>query len=101
AVPICNGTYDVEHYNNNATTWTVGVNYEIFHNMSVYLRANNGTHFLDFDNGIRSSGSLLATTNTTTGITTPVETVKNYEGGFKYQSSFAYVDVSAYHRQFT
>jgi hypothetical protein len=101
AVPICNGTFDVEHYNKNATTWTFGVNYEIFHNMSVYVRANNGTHFLDFDNGIRSSGSLTATTNTTTGITTPVETVKNYETGFKYQSAFAYVDVSAYHRQFT
>jgi outer membrane receptor protein involved in Fe transport len=93
AVPMCNGTFDVEHYNKNATTWTVGANYEIFHNMSVYLRANNGTHFDDFDNGIRGV--------TPNGNFAPVQTVKNYEGGFKYQSSFAYVDVSAYHRQFT
>jgi outer membrane receptor protein involved in Fe transport len=93
AVPICNGTFDVEHYNKNATTWTVGANYEIFHNMSVYVRANNGTHFDDFDNGIRGV--------TPNGNFAPVETVKNYETGFKYQSAFAYVDVSAYHRQFT
>jgi outer membrane receptor protein involved in Fe transport len=93
AVPMCNGTFDVEHYSKNATTWTVGANYEIFHNMSVYLRANNGTHFDDFDNGIRGV--------TPNGNFAPVQTVKNYEGGFKYQSSFAYVDVSAYHRQFT
>ncbi|HEY2783017.1 MAG TPA: TonB-dependent receptor [Steroidobacteraceae bacterium] len=91
AVGVCNGTYDVEHYARNSTTWTVGANYEIFHNMSVYLRANNGTHFDDFDNGIRGAGGNFA----------PVQTVKNYETGFKYQSVFAYVDVSAYHRQFT
>jgi outer membrane receptor protein involved in Fe transport len=91
AVGVCNGTFDVEHYAKNSTTWTVGANYEIFHNMSVYVRANNGTHFDDFDNGIRGAGGNFA----------PVNTVKNYETGFKYQSAFAYVDVSAYHRQFT
>jgi len=92
-VGVCNGTYDVEHYAKNATTWTVGVNYEIFSNMSVYLRANNGTHFDDFDNGIRGVSP--------NGNFAPVETLKNYEGGFKYQSRYAYVDVNAYHRQFT
>jgi len=93
AVPICNGTYDVEHYSKNSTSWTVGVNYEIFSNMSAYVRANNGTHFDDFDNGIRGV--------TPNGNFAPVETLKNYEVGFKYQSSLAYVDVSAYHKQFT
>jgi outer membrane receptor protein involved in Fe transport len=92
AVPICNGTYDVEHYSKNSTSWTVGVNYEIFSNMSAYIRANNGTHFDDFDNGIRGV--------TPNGNFAPVETLKNYEVGFKYQSSLAYVDVSAYHKQF-
>jgi outer membrane receptor protein involved in Fe transport len=92
AVPICNGTYDVEHYSKNSTSWTVGVNYEIFSNMSAYIRANNGTHFDDFDNGIRGV--------TPNGHFAPVETLKNYEVGFKYQSSLAYVDVSAYHKQF-
>ena len=92
-VGVCNGTFDVEHYAKNSTTWTVGVNYEIFSNMSVYLRANNGTHFDDFDNGIRGVSP--------NGNFAPVETLKNYEGGFKYQSRFAYVDVNLYHRQFT
>jgi hypothetical protein len=91
AVPVCNGTWDVENYSKNSTTWTTGVNYEIFSNMSVYVRANNGTHFDDFDNGIRGAKGNFA----------PVETVKNYEGGFKYQSSLAYVDMNIYHRQFT
>jgi hypothetical protein len=90
-VGVCNGTYDVEHYAKNSTTWTVGINYEIFSNMSVYLRANNGTHFDDFDNGIRGAGGKFS----------PVETLKNYEGGFKYQSRYAYADVNVYHRQFT
>jgi outer membrane receptor for Fe3+-dicitrate len=92
-VGVCNGTYDVEHYAKNATTWTVGVNYEIFSNMSVYVRANNGTHFDDFDNGIRGVSP--------NGNFSPVQTLKNYEGGFKYQSRYAYVDVNAYHKQFT
>jgi len=93
AVPICNGTYDVEHYSKNSTTWTVGANYEITSHMSAYVRANNGTHFDDFDNGIRGS--------TPNGNFAPSETLKNYEAGFKYQSSIAYVDMSVYHKQFT
>ena len=91
ATPICNGTFDVEHYSKNATTWTVGANYEIANNMSAYVRANNGTHFDDFDNGIRGASGKFS----------PAETLKNYEAGFKYQSSFAYVDMSVYHKQFT
>jgi outer membrane receptor protein involved in Fe transport len=47
-------------------------------------------HFNDFDNGIRGAKGNFA----------PLETVKNYEVGFKYQNKYAYVDVSAYHRQF-
>ncbi|HME39238.1 MAG TPA: TonB-dependent receptor [Steroidobacteraceae bacterium] len=93
ATPVCNGTYDVEHYSKNATSWTVGVNYEIFSNMSAYVRVNNGTHFDDFDNGIRGVSP--------NGNFSPVETLKNYEGGFKFQNSIAYVDMSLYHKQFT
>jgi outer membrane receptor protein involved in Fe transport len=92
-VGVCNGTYDVEHYDRNATSWTVGANYEIFNNMSVYVRANTGTHFDDFDNGIRGVSP--------NGNFAPVQTIKNYEGGFKYQSTIAYVDMSIYHKQFT
>ena len=66
------------------------MNYEIFNNMSVYARFNTGVHFDDFDNGIRDADGKFA----------PLETNKNIEFGFKFQNSLAYVDVSAYHRQF-
>jgi len=100
AVPICNGTWDNEHYDKTKASFTTGINYEIFNNMSVYVRFNTGAHFDDFDNGIRSSGPLNATVNTSTGISAPIQTMKNYEGGFKFQNSFAYADISVYHRQF-
>ncbi len=89
-VPICNGTWDYEHYDKTRPVWTIGGNYEIFDNMSAYVRVNNGVHFNDFDNGIRGAKGQFA----------PLQTVKNYEVGFKYQDKYAYVDVSAYHRQF-
>jgi outer membrane cobalamin receptor len=91
AVPICNGTWDYESYKKTATTVTVGANYEFASNMSVYGRANNGTHFDDFDNGIRGAGGNFA----------PETKVKNVEVGFKYQSPMVYVDVSAYYKKFT
>ncbi len=90
ATPTCNGTWDNENYNKTRPSFTTGVNYEIFNNMSVYARFNTGVHFDDFDNGIRGAGGNFA----------PLETNKNIEFGFKFQNSFAYADISAYHRQF-
>ncbi|HEX7128683.1 MAG TPA: TonB-dependent receptor [Rhodanobacteraceae bacterium] len=89
--PICNGTFDREHYDKTHPSFTAGVNYEINPNMSVYVRANTGGHFDDFDNGIRGAGGNFA----------PMQKVENMEAGFKYQSNVLYVDVSAYHRLFT
>jgi outer membrane receptor protein involved in Fe transport len=91
AVPICNGTWDNEYYNKTRPSYTAGINYEIFNNMSVYVRWNTGVHFDDFDNGIRGAKGNFA----------PLETITNYEGGFKFQNSIAYIDVSTYHRQFS
>jgi outer membrane cobalamin receptor len=88
--PICDGTFDNEHYEKTHPTWTVGVNYEISNNMSVYGRANTGGHFNDFDNGIRQANGDFA----------PMTKVKNFEGGFKYGSEVLFLDISAYHRQF-
>jgi len=90
-VPVCNGTYDMEHYTKSKVTYTAGANYEFTNYMSAYGRINNGVHYDDFDNNIRGAGGNFA----------PLETVKNYEGGFKFQNTFAYVDVSAYKRDFT
>jgi len=91
AVPICNGTWDYEHYDKTRPTYTGGVNYEFSHFMSAYFRANTGVHFDDFDNNIRYAMSNFA----------PLETVTNYEVGFKFQASWAYLDISAYKRDFT
>jgi len=91
AVPVCNGTWNIEHYVKAKPSFTVGANYEISHHMSVYVRWNTGTHFDDFDNGIRGQN----------GNFSPLQTVKNYEGGFKWQTPLLYLDISVYHRQFT
>jgi len=94
AVPLCNGTWDYEHYVRTRPTYTVGANYEFANNMSAYVRVNDGVHFNDFDNGIRFANL------SPTGFA-PLQTVQNYEVGFKYQVPIAYVDVSAYKRTFT
>ncbi|HUY84414.1 MAG TPA: TonB-dependent receptor, partial [Steroidobacteraceae bacterium] len=91
AVPVCNGTWNMEHYVKAKPSFTIGANYELSHNMSVYVRWNTGAHFDDFDNGIRGQNGNFA----------PLQTVKNYEGGFKWQTQLLYLDISVYHRQFT
>lgn len=91
STPICNGTWDYEHYDKTHPSFTVGVNYEINPNMSVYVRGNTGAHFDDFDNGIRGADGDFA----------PMQKIKNMEAGFKYQSRTMYVDVSIYQRVFT
>jgi outer membrane receptor protein involved in Fe transport len=76
-------------YQKTAPSWTIGANYEFTPNMSAYVRLNDGVIFPSFDNlrGDYPSG-------------TPVEKVHNQEIGFKYQTSWVYVDASAYHRLF-
>jgi outer membrane receptor protein involved in Fe transport len=92
AVPVCNGTLAITDYDEDFTSWTVGANYSFTDHMSAYVRINRGGHFLDFDNGIRGS---------TTGNTDPMQVVKNYETGFKFQNDLVYADISAYWRDFT
>jgi len=92
AVPVCNGTLAIIDYNDNYTSWTVGANYAFTDSMSAYVRVNRGGHFLDFDNGIRG---------TTNGNFPPIQEIKNYEGGFKFQNDLFYADISAYYREFT
>jgi len=91
SVPVCNGTFSVTDYNKTHTSWTVGANYELADNMSVYVRANKGVHFGDFDNALRGN---------TTGNTPPLQKIQNFEAGFKYQSPLVYADISIYHKQF-
>ncbi|HEU4592347.1 MAG TPA: TonB-dependent receptor [Steroidobacteraceae bacterium] len=92
AVAACNGTFAITDYDEDFTSWTVGANYAFTDNMSAYVRVNRGGHFLDFDNGIRGS---------TTGNTDPMQVVRNYEVGYKFQNDLIYADISAYFRDFT
>ena len=91
-VEMCNGTYARTEYEKSHPALTAGANYSFTDHMSMYGRVNTGGHFLDFDNGIRGS---------TTGNTPPMQKIRNYEIGFKYQSDLLYADISAYRRVFT
>jgi outer membrane receptor protein involved in Fe transport len=91
ATPVCNGTWDYEHYDKTHPSFTAGANYEFNDHMSAYVRANTGGHFDDFDNGIRGANGNFA----------PMQKIKNLEAGFKYGSPILFVDVSIYHRLFT
>ncbi len=92
ATPVCDGTYQHIEYKKSHPTWTAGVNYAFTDRMSAYGRVNTGGHFLDFDNGIRG---------TTNENFPPMQKIRNYEVGFKYQSDLLYADISAYRRKFT
>ena len=91
-VEVCNGTFARTNYNKTHPSWTLGANYTFTDHMSAYGRVNTGGHFLDFDNGIRGS---------VTGDTPPMQKIRNYEVGFKYQSKLLYADISAYKRVFS
>ncbi|MDB6088764.1 MAG: TonB-dependent receptor [Gammaproteobacteria bacterium] len=91
STPVCNGTFTTTDYNPTRVPWTVGANYELSRNMSVYARVNTGYHYLDFDNGIRGN---------TTGHTPPEQSIQNQEIGFKYQASWIFADITAYHKKF-
>ncbi|HEY4448849.1 MAG TPA: TonB-dependent receptor [Steroidobacteraceae bacterium] len=90
-VPVCNGSWEYEHYTTTKPTFTGGINYEFSDHLSVYGRANTGNHFNDFDNNIRGSGGKYA----------PTQTITNYEAGFKFQASWIYADINVYKRDFT
>lgn len=75
------------NYSRSKPSYTLGVNYEFNPNMSAYVRANIGVHFPGFDD-LRGLP------------TTPIEKIRNYEIGFKYQADWIYADTSAYRRMF-
>jgi len=95
-VELPNGTYSHGHSNNTMPTFSGGANYEFNDNMSVYGRVNNGHSFDVFDdvrcqvyNGSDSCPSRV-----------PMSSVQNYEGGFKVQNRWTYIDASLYDKEF-
>jgi outer membrane receptor for Fe3+-dicitrate len=96
SVTLPNGTWSHGDENNTKTTFSTGANYEFSDNMSAYARVNNGVLFENFDD-VRCNVS-----NGSNGCPnrTPLQTVRNYEGGFKIQNKWVYIDASAYHKIF-
>src|SRR6185312_7835124 len=92
-VPICNGSYDFEHYARTMPEYTAGLNYTFSRNMSAYVRVNNGVHFLNFDD-------ISNTAHNTPPVFHPIETAHNYEVGYKFQARYVYLDLNAWHRTF-
>jgi outer membrane cobalamin receptor len=80
---------DFQHpsYSKTASSWTLGANYLLSENMSVYGRVNRGVFFPGFDS-VQSLPSV------------PVERIRNAEIGFKYQAPWIYADIAVYNRKF-
>ncbi len=71
----------------SAPSWTLGANYAINANMSVYGRVNDGVFLPSFDDIVNLPD-------------TPIEKIHNMEVGFKYQSPWISADIGAYRRLF-
>ena len=101
AVDLPNGTYTTASKTNTIPTFSVGANYEFTDHMSAYVRVNNGVHFANFDD-IRSNtnGPLSAAANVRCTTNPPLQTMQNYEGGFKIQNRYTYIDASIYDKEF-
>ncbi|MFT3792862.1 MAG: TonB-dependent receptor [Rudaea sp.] len=92
AMTVCNGKFARTDYDKTHPAFTVGANYRLADNMTVWARATKGPHFGDFDNAMRGF---------TTGNTPPLQKMQRFEVGYKYQSDLLYADLSAYHIQFS
>jgi outer membrane receptor protein involved in Fe transport len=92
AVDLPNGTWSHGDANHTMPTLSGGANYEFNDNMSAYVRVNNGVHFQNFDD--------VRCNNTGCPNNTPLQTMQNYEVGFKIQNRWMYVDASAYYKIF-
>ena len=96
AVALPNGTFSPASIDHTMPTYSGGILYEFSNNMSVYVAANNGTHFQNFDdircqviNGSNSCPSHV-----------PLQTMQNYEAGFKIANRWTYIDLSVYDKEF-
>ena len=97
AVELPNGTYSYGREHNTMPTFSVGANYEFNDHMSAYVRVNNGVFFDNFD-AVRCN-----VYNGSNGCPSkpPLNTVQNYEGGFKIQNRYTYVDLAIYDKEFS
>jgi len=101
AVDLPNGTYTTAGKTNTIPTFSVGANYEFTDHMSAYVRVNNGVHFANFDDvRCNTNGPLADAVNGRCATNPPLQTMQNYEGGFKIQNRYTYIDASIYDKEF-
>ncbi len=102
SVDLPNGTYTTASKTNTIPTFSVGANYEFTDHMSAYLRVNNGVHFANFDDvRANTNGPLADAANERATTNPPLQRMQNFEGGFKIQNRYTYVDVSVYDKEFS
>src|SRR3984957_19248605 len=97
SVNLPNGTYSHSGELNTYPTFSVGANYEFTDSMSAYVRVNDGVFFDNFD-GVRCN---VQEGNNGCPAKPPLNTVRNYEGGFKIQNRYTYIDAAIYDKEFT
>ena len=96
AVHLSDGTFSHGSRTNTRPTFSAGANYEFSDNMSAYVRVNNGVLLRIFDD-VRCN---VQDGNDGCPNVVPLQTVQNYEFGFKVQNQWTYIDASAYHKEF-
>jgi outer membrane receptor protein involved in Fe transport len=96
AVSLPNGTYSPGNEINTMPTFSVGANYEFSDHMSAYVRINDGVFFDNFD-AVRCNVN-----NGSNGCPAkpPLNTIRNYEAGYKIQNKYTYVDLAVYDKEF-
>jgi outer membrane receptor protein involved in Fe transport len=97
AVNLPNGTYSHGSEVNTFPTYSVGANYEFTDSMSAYVRVNDGVFFDNFD-AVRCN---VQEGNNGCPAKPPLNTVRNYEAGFKIQNRYTYIDAAIYDKEFT
>jgi outer membrane receptor protein involved in Fe transport len=101
AVALPNGTYNYGREHNTMPTFSVGANYEFSDHMSAYVRVNDGVFFDKFDDvRCNVTGPASAAVNGSCTKNPPLNTVQNYEGGFKIQNRYTYIDLAVYDKEF-
>ncbi|PHV08975.1 TonB-dependent receptor [Janthinobacterium sp. BJB412] len=91
-----NGSNTFINRNDSANSFTIGGNYKLSKDASVFVRANRGHTFVSFDD-LRGAGSQAAANDRSV---LPTPKVSQYEIGFKTANSFYSAYVNAFHTEF-
>ncbi|MES2075100.1 MAG: TonB-dependent receptor [Pseudomonadota bacterium] len=91
-----NGSNTFISRNDSANSFTIGGNYKLSKDASVFVRANRGHTFVSFDD-LRGAGSQAAANDRSV---LPTPKVSQYEIGFKTANSFYSAYVNAFHTEF-